>query len=98
LDSIDAYTHFVTTSGSSYGLGTKKDESELLDYAHRRISNFASVLDIPEPIVKNGAYVGHKAPSPVQDGGCAIKKGGCSLMWQHTLRLISVTDHISDQT
>ena len=59
LESIDEYTHFVTTTGSCYELGTKNDTKELYEYVQCHISNFKFVLDIPDPIVKYGACVAH---------------------------------------
>jgi hypothetical protein len=56
LESIDAYMHFITTSGSCYKLGTKKDTSELLDYVHRYISIAPSPIQYMECTIKKRLF------------------------------------------
>jgi hypothetical protein len=56
LESIDAYTHFVTTSGSCYKHGTRKDTSELLDYVHRYISKAPSPIQSTECTIRKRLF------------------------------------------
>jgi hypothetical protein len=59
LDSIDAYTYFVTTSGSCYELGTKRDTKQLFEHVKHHISDFDCFADIPEPTIEYGAGIAH---------------------------------------
>jgi hypothetical protein len=59
LEAINDYTQFVTTTGSCYELGRKKDTEEFIGSVHNYISNFSNFLDLPDSTIKFGSSVDH---------------------------------------
>jgi len=59
LDAINEYTQFVTTSGSCYELGPKKDTEQFFGCVHHYISILESLPDIPDSTIKYGSSLDH---------------------------------------